>query len=62
MTFPLAALENMPEIKSLLEIPENHYAGVIIGFGYPEIPYARGTQRTLDPGRIHRPEIEEVSP
>ena len=62
MTFPLAALENMPEIKSLLEIPENHYAGVIIGFGYPEISYARGTQRTLVPGRIHRPEIEEVSP
>lgn len=54
------ALENMPEVKALLEIPENHYAGVIIGFGHPEIRYARGAQRTLDASRIHRPEIQEV--
>lgn len=60
MTFPLDALENMPEVKALLEIPENHYAGVIIGFGHPEIRYARGAQRTLDASRIHRPEIQEV--
>lgn len=60
MTFPLDALENMPEVKALLEIPENHCAGVIIGFGHPEIRYARGAQRTLDASRIHRPEIQEV--
>lgn len=60
MTFPLDALENMPEVKALLEIPENHYAGVIIGFGHPEIRCARGAQRTLDESRIHRPEIQEV--
>lgn len=60
MTFPLDALENMPEVKALLEIPEDHYAGVIIGFVHPEIRYARGAQRTLDESRIHRPEIQEV--
>ena len=59
MTFPLGALENMPEVKALLEIPENHYAGVIIGFGYPEIAYVRGTQRELSPARIHRISFEE---
>ena len=37
-----------------LEIPEDHYVGMIIGFGYPQIPYARGTQRTVEPERIHR--------
>ena len=49
----------MPEVKALLEIPESHYAGVIIGFGYPEIAYARGTQRELSPARIHRISFEE---
>ena len=38
----------------MLEIPEYHYVGMIIGFGYPQIPYARGTQRTVEPERIHR--------
>ena len=59
MTFPLGALENMPEVKALLEIPETHYAGVIIGFGYPEIKYTRGAQRDLSPSRIHRIGFEE---
>ena len=59
MTFPLGALANMPEVKSLLKIPENHCAGVIIGFGYPEIKYARGACRTLGAERIHRVHIEE---
>ena len=57
MTFPLDVLNLMPDIKSLLEIPEEHYIGMIIGFGYPEIRYARGTQRTIAPERIRRPEI-----
>ena len=59
MTFPLGALANMPEVKALLKIPEGHYAGVIIGFGYPEIKYARGACRTLGAERIHRVHIEE---
>ncbi|MCD7778346.1 MAG: nitroreductase family protein [Clostridiales bacterium] len=54
LTFPLDSLENMPHIKAMLKIPENHYIGMIIGFGYPEIDYARGVQKTVDKSRIHR--------
>lgn len=57
LTFPLGALERMPKIRAMLEIPEEHYIGMMIGFGYPEIPYARGAQKTLDESRIHRPEF-----
>lgn len=53
MTFPIDAMKNMPKIKSMLNIPENHYMDMIIGFGYPEIHYARGTQRKVDKSRIH---------
>ncbi len=55
MTFPLEVLALMPEVQALLKIPEGHYMGMILGFGYPEISYTRGTQRTVDPSRIHRP-------
>lgn len=55
LTFPLGALDRMPEIKAMLEIPGDHYAGMLIGFGYPEIRYARGAQRTVGESRIHRP-------
>jgi hypothetical protein len=44
---------------ALLGIPEDHYAGVVIGFGWPEIRYARGAQRTIEPERIHRIRFEE---
>lgn len=54
LTFPLGALEKMPDIKAMLNIPDNHYIGMIIGFGYPEIKYARGAQREMEQGRIHR--------
>lgn len=54
LTFPLAALEKMPEVKTKLGIPENHYVGMIIGFGYPEIQYARGVQKKMQSSRIHR--------
>ncbi len=59
MTFPLGALANMPEVRALLGIPEGHYIGAVIGFGYPEIRYPRGTQRTLDAARVRRVHIEE---
>ncbi len=55
MTFPLDVLEQMPEIKAMLGIPQNHYIGMLIGFGYPEIRYARGVQKDIDKNRIHRP-------
>lgn len=54
MSFPKDALRNMPEIKALLHIPETHYVGVMLGFGWPEIRYARGTQRGVEEERIHR--------
>lgn len=53
MTFPMVVLENMPQIRALLEIPESHYVGMLLGFGYPEIPYPRGVQRT-GYAKIHR--------
>ena len=54
MTFPLDVLALMPNVRALLGIPEDHYVGMIAGFGYPQIPYARTTQRRIDEGRIHR--------
>jgi nitroreductase/ferredoxin len=57
MTFPLGVLNCMPEIKGALQIPEDHYIGMMIGFGYPEIRYARGVQRTIGQERIHRPKF-----
>ena len=54
MTFPLAVLAQIPDIRALLDIPDDHYTGMMIGFGYPEIKYARGVQRELTPDRIHR--------
>lgn len=59
MTFPKNALENMPEIRAMLQIPELHYVGVMLGFGWPEIHYARGTQRGVEEARIHRLVFQE---
>ena len=59
MTYPKGVLELMPEIMALLEIPEDHFVGMILGFGYPELRYARGTQRATAPERIHKPRIDE---
>ena len=41
------------EARKMLDISQDHYTGLIIGFGYPEIPYARGTQKDLG-RKIHR--------
>ena len=60
LTFPLGVLEQMPDIKVMLNIPDNHYIGMMIGFGYPEIQYARGVQREMKQSRIHRLEISEA--
>ena len=45
MSYPVGALSHMPELEKLLRIPENGYYSLILGFGYPEYPYARGVQR-----------------
>lgn len=54
LTFPLGVLERIPEVKAMLQIPKDHYIGMIIGFGYPEIKYSRGVQKRIKEGRIHR--------
>ena len=59
LTFPLGVLEQMPDIKVMLNIPDNHYIGMMIGFGYPEIKYARGVQREVEQSRIHRLKFQE---
>lgn len=60
MIYPLSVLENMPDIKAMLQIPEDHYTAMAVGFGYPEIRYARGVQREQK-GKIHRLQFTEES-
>ena len=55
MSFPLDTLSHMPDIWKMLNIPENHYTGMMIGFGYPQIRYFRGVQKTMDKDRVYRP-------
>ena len=46
MSYPAEVLnELVPEARSMLDIPLDHYTGLIVGFGYPEIRYARGVQK-----------------
>ena len=46
MSYPSDVLRELaPEAREMLGIPESHYMKLIVGFGYPEIPYARGTQK-----------------
>ena len=37
--------ELAPKAREMLNIPKEHYTGLIVGFGYPEIEYARGVQK-----------------
>ena len=37
--------ELAPKAREMLGIPREHYTGLIVGFGYPEIVYARGVQK-----------------
>lgn len=45
--------ELAPNAREMLGIPKDHYTGLIVGFGYPEIKYARGVQKERK-GKIHR--------
>ena len=45
MSFCLDVLKRMPDVWSLLHIPDDHCVSMAIGFGYPIIPYACGVQR-----------------
>lgn len=50
---PVVLQEAAPEARKLMRIPESHCMPLIVGFGYPEIRYARGVcKRSGD--RIHR--------
>lgn len=43
---PGAALDICPKSRAFLEIPENHYITVPMGFGYPEYTFKRGVCRS----------------
>ena len=54
MSYPAEVLNELtPQARELLHIPRDHYTGLIVGFGYPEIPYARGVQKDRS-SKIHR--------
>ena len=54
LSYPAEVLNELaPRAREMLGIPRDHYTGLIVAFGYPEIPYARGVQKHR-PGRIHR--------
>ena len=44
--------------RAAMEIPPDHITSMMIGFGWPEIPYARSVQRRVGDTRIHRPKSE----
>ncbi|MBR3393982.1 MAG: nitroreductase family protein [Firmicutes bacterium] len=54
MSYSAEVLDELaPEARAMLHIPMDHYTGLIVGFGYPEIEYARGVQKDRA-GKIHR--------
>lgn len=54
MSYPAEVLNELaPEAREMLHIPKDHYTGLIVGFGYPEIGYARGVQKDRS-SKIHR--------
>lgn len=54
LSYPAEVLNELaPKAREMLNIPRDHYTGLIVGFGYPEIEYARGVQK--DRGcKVHR--------
>lgn len=54
MSYSADVLQELaPEADRMLGIPCNHYRHLIVGFGYPEIKYARGVQKDRR-NKIHR--------
>ena len=45
--------ELAPKAREMLNIPKEHYTGLLVGFGYPEIEYARGVQKDRS-AKTHR--------
>lgn len=53
MSYPADVLAELaPEARAMLGIPADHYAKLVVGFGYPEVPYARGLQKGRR--KVHR--------
>lgn len=54
LSYPAEVLNELaPKAREMLNIPRDHYTGLIVGFGYPEIEYARGVQKDRG-NRVHR--------
>ena len=54
MSYPAEVLNELaPAARAMLNIPKDHYTGLMVGFGYPEIAYARGVQKDRT-AKIHR--------
>jgi ferredoxin len=53
MSYSASVINDVQGARKMLGIPDDHYIGLIIGFGYPEIVYARGVQKDRS-SKIHR--------
>ena len=54
MSYPAEVLNELSsKAREMLNIPKDHYTKLIVGFGYPEIKYARGVQKERK-NKIHR--------
>ncbi|MBR3014831.1 MAG: nitroreductase family protein [Bacteroidaceae bacterium] len=53
MSYAASVIQDVPQARQLLGVPEDHYMGIIVGFGYPEIKYARGVQKDRS-AKLHR--------
>jgi nitroreductase len=59
MSYPAEVLNELaPEARAMLGIPGDHYTKLMVGFGYPEIPYARGVQKDRS-AKIHRYSLDK---
>ena len=45
MSYPSDVIADNPEARAMIGIPKEHYMKLIVGFGYPEIKYHRGSQK-----------------
>lgn len=45
MSYPSDVIMDNPDARAMIEIPKDHYMKLIVGFGYPEIKYHRGSQK-----------------
>lgn len=54
MSYSSEVLQELsPRARDMLGIPQDHYMRLIVGFGYPEIEYARGVQKNRG-RKVHR--------